>query len=295
MSTTISLRSTRHPHKNLKYRYDQLFGIDSQKKELLASLQLILQPDRIHRWQKKHHPKGLPFFGNSLRQSPLVLLSGDVGCGKTELAQTIGTPLSKEMGGETIVAFDTPSDVRGTGLVGEVSARITAAFSTARHELKPGEFGMLIIDEADDLATSREQAQAHHEDRAGVNALIKEIDVLEGENIPMAVLLITNRPGAIDPAVLRRAGTHLHFVRPNEQSLRAIFEQATGGLKLSRNEVGSLVKACRAKDPIFSYSDIFRKVARTAVLKALEENVAVSAAHILTAIESTSPSPLFQE
>lgn len=295
MSSAISLRSTRHPRKNLKHRYNRLFGIDPQKEVLLASLQLILQPDGIHRWQKKYHSEGLPFFGTSLRQSPLVLLSGDVGCGKTELAQTIGTPLSKELGGETVVSFDTPSDVRGTGLVGEVSARVTAAFNATRQQLKSGEFGLLIIDEADDLATSREQAQAHHEDRAGVNALIKEIDVLEGENIPMAVLLITNRPGALDPAILRRAGTHLHFVRPDEQSLHDIFEQTTDGMKLTKDEVSSLVNACKAKTPMFSYSDIFRKVARTAVLTAMRKNVAVSADHILAAIESTSPSPLFKE
>ena len=295
MKTPISLRVTRHPDKALVNRWEQLFGIDAQKQELLASLKLILQPQSIAQWQSKHHPKGLPFFGSALRQSPLVLLSGDVGCGKTELAQTIGTRLSKEMGGETVVSFDTPSDVRGMGLVGEVSARITAAFSEAKQGLKKGEFGLLIIDEGDDLATSREQTQAHHEDRAGVNALIKEIDALERESVRLAILLITNRPAALDPAVLRRAATHLRFQRPDIAALKAIFSQASQGMKLSSEEIAQLVEACASKVPFFSYSDIFRRVARTAVLVAMDENQPLVGSHLLAAIEATTPSPSFQE
>lgn len=295
MTATISLRKTRHPHKDLKKRFEELFGIDTQKQDLLASLRLILEPDHIQNWQSKHYPKGLPFFGSALRQSPLVLLSGDVGCGKTELAMTIGTPLSRELGGESVITFDTPSDVRGSGLVGEVSARITAAFSAAKSELPKGEFGLLVIDEADDLATTREQDQAHHEDRAGVNALIKEIDALEREGHPIAVILITNRPGALDPAIMRRAATHLQFERPDAIALNAIFERASKEMKLTNAQITELVKNCLAKKPIFSFSDIFRKVARRAILQAVAEKKPLSCDHLLAAIESTTPSPTFKQ
>jgi hypothetical protein len=44
---------------------------------------------------------------------------------------------------------------------------------------------ILVIDEADDLATGRGQTQAHHEDRAGVNVLIKQINQLANSAAPM--------------------------------------------------------------------------------------------------------------
>ena len=74
---------------------------------------------------------------------------------------------------------------------------------------------VLVIDEADALAQSREMAQMHHEDRAGVNALIRGIDELAGRRLPIAVVLCTNRPDAIDPAVRRRAAEIFRFERPD--------------------------------------------------------------------------------
>lgn len=70
---------------------------------------------------------------------------------------------------------------------------------------------MLLIDEADALAQSRENAQMHHEDRAGVNAFIRGIDRIANQKLPAAVLMCTNRLKALDPAVQRRAAEVLTF------------------------------------------------------------------------------------
>ncbi len=165
--TELELLETRHPDKVAQARFDELVGIDDQKQQLLQELRMLLQPEVIAGWEKRHHPKGLDLARRMSQRSPLVLLEGDVGCGKTALAGSIGSPLASALG-ERVVALETPSNIRGTGLVGELSARITAAFGQAKSRVRNGQ-GLLIIDEGDDLATQRAQMQAHHEDRAGLN------------------------------------------------------------------------------------------------------------------------------
>ena len=71
--------------------------------------------------------------------------------------------------------------------------------------LRRGDAIVVIIDEADAIAQSREFGQMHHEDRAGVNALIRGIDTVATERRPVLVLLCTNRLSALDPAI-RTAG-----------------------------------------------------------------------------------------
>lgn len=79
---------------------------------------------------------------------------------------------------------------------------------------------ILLVDEADALAQSRELAQMHHEDRAGVNALIRGIDGLRDDRLPVLTILCTNRPEALDPAIIRRAAALLPFARPNDDQRR---------------------------------------------------------------------------
>ena len=62
----------------------------------------------------------------------------------------------------------------------------------------------------------------HHEDRAGVNALIRGVDDLATGNLPAIVVMCTNRLEALDPAVRRRAAVTFAFSRPNEAQ-RAAF------------------------------------------------------------------------
>ena len=53
-------------------------------------------------------------------------------------------------------------------------------------ERKPELAAILLIDEADALAQSPAQSQMHHEDRAGVNALVRKICVSQVRVLPPA-------------------------------------------------------------------------------------------------------------
>ena len=117
---------------------------------------------------------------------------------------------------------------RGTGAVGEMTSLLSKAFNEVKDAARKssGRRGkhssgiILLIDEADALAQSREMGQMHHEDRAGVNALIRGVDDFATGNLPAIVLMCTNRLEALDPAVRRRAAATFTFTRPNELSGR---------------------------------------------------------------------------
>jgi SpoVK/Ycf46/Vps4 family AAA+-type ATPase len=218
------------------------------------------------------------------------LLSGEVGCGKTALASSVGTPLASAID-RRVAALETPSDLRGWGHVGEMSARITDAFDQARKRAKEIGAGLLVIDEADDVATARAQNQAHHEDRAGLNVLIKQIDQLARAKDPLAVILITNRHAVLDPAVRRRTALHLSFERPGAKARRNVFALLLGGLRFSDACLERLVSASERAVP-FSYSDLVDRLARAVLREAQRRDVPASTDLLLECLAHLEPSPL---
>ena len=119
----------------------------------------------------------MAFWARFLRRPPLVVLAGDVGAGKSELAETIGDAVARQERID-ITLFPMSLSTRGQGRVGEMTQLLSAAFEhtvaeAAKLKSSSGKSRgavILLIDEADALAQSREAAQMHHEDRAGVNA-----------------------------------------------------------------------------------------------------------------------------
>ena len=87
--TELHLLETTHPDKNAMTAFDALVGIDEHKSALLDELVALLDRTRLDAWQQKHHPKGLGFTRRLTQSAPLVLLSGEVGCGKTAVANAV--------------------------------------------------------------------------------------------------------------------------------------------------------------------------------------------------------------
>lgn len=287
----MSLRKTTLPLALAKHVWDHLVGLDGHKQALLDSLELLLAPDRFADWQRQHHPRGLKLAELVDRSAPLVVLSGDVGCGKTALATSVVAPLSKRLDAQ-VALFEAPTGIRGKGLVGEMSTNIAETFAKAIQELPRKGYALLLLDEGDDLATSREQLQAHHEDRAGVNALIKEIDRFAGEAVRIAVVLCTNRGSALDPALLRRAALHLQFERPVGEALKGLLDVVLEGVQVDDEGLYRLIR-CLPTNPPYTPSDLIHRVGRRAVLEAYRENRSVSLADFEAAVGHVSPTPVF--
>ena len=289
----VKLQENKHPNQTAEAAYKDLIAIDKQKNTLLNTLELFFNNEKVEQWQKKHHPEGLDFFQNLVGGTPLIILSGDVGCGKTALAHSIGTPLAKQID-KRVVVFETPSNIRGAGRVGEISNRITDAFEQVKSKIKSGQMGILIIDEADDLATDRDQNQAHHEDRAGLNVLIKQIDLIGRENISLAVILITNRLKVLDPAVIRRATQIIEFIRPDKNARRLVFQRIFSGSKLSEKDYSDLVEASTHPDTPYSFSDLIQKVGKQSLYQAIQSNQPFGKDVYVETIKNTKPSPLIK-
>jgi SpoVK/Ycf46/Vps4 family AAA+-type ATPase len=192
------------------------------------------------------------------------------------------------------MCLETPSDIRGGGHVGELSARITEAFTQAKTRAAAVGRGMLIIDEADDLATGRSQVQAHHEDRAGVNVLIKQINQLPASTAPIALIMITNRADVLDPAVIRRAALRLTFERPNHKARFAVFQKILQGTNATNEDVHELAKLTEHNIP-FTYSDLTDRIARLALRRAWKSDQPFGVASLKAAIAEIEPSPTIDQ
>lgn len=280
----LELVERRHPDPAAGREYAGLVGIDSHKQALLSELVLALDPGALRDWCGKHHPQGLAAAEDLLRRPPAVLLSGEVGCGKTALARSVGTPLAERLD-QRVIGMEAPTDLRGSGLVGEISARITAAFDQARRRVGSKHLGLLILDEVDDLGTARAQEQAHHEDRAGLNALIRQMDGLPGHDARLAVILITNRPAVLDPALRRRVALQLHFDRPDQAAREALL--ATGLPHISREDRTSVASSLEG----YTHSDIRDRLVLQAVRMAWQDDQPVGRDHLERALRVTRPSP----
>lgn len=224
------------PDPDVAKQFDELVGLDHLKSILLKEASLVLVPELLEQWSVEKHKVVLPCVERFHRRSPLMIFTGDVGTGKTTLANSIGDPVArKEHVGVTL--FRLNLTVRGKGAVGEMTNMITQAFDKVTESVqrrsessgKPTSAAIFVIDEADAFAESRDVEQMHHEDRAGVNALISGIDRLARERLPVLVILCTNRGESLDPAILRRAAIHHKFERPNTEQRERLFRNAFDG------------------------------------------------------------------
>lgn len=271
------------PDPNSQVRFDGLVGIDEIKRQVIAEATLLLDPSMIEKWRKKHHGKNFCAVDEVKQRIPLLIFEGDVGTGKTELAETFADRVARTMNIQ-ITVYSLSLSARGKGAVGEMTSLLTNAFaeisstaSKARDSKAKVRHGVvLLIDEADALAQSRELAQMHHEDRAGVNALIRGIDQLRNDKLPVLTVLCTNRIGALDPAVLRRAAGVYQFMRPNDLQRRQVFDVLLDGIDLSERELNELVSLTGVtpdRPYVCSYSDLRQRLVPQAVLDAMSLDV----------------------
>jgi AAA+ superfamily predicted ATPase len=297
-------RRITYPDFEPKERLDRLIGLDHYKLRLTKMLGLLVNPKHLRDWAASHHPHADRLLSLVSSRPPLVILAGDVGSGKTELAETIGDAVARQEHIE-MTLFPLSLSTRGQGRVGEMTQLISAAFdhTVAEATKLKGHGGktrggiILLIDEADALAQSREAAQMHHEDRAGVNALIRGVNRLANAHLPAAVIMCTNRLGALDPAVKRRAADILEFTRPDDDQRRAVLKGALHDVGFSAHDIDVLVAATgpTAKHSYgFTFSDLTQRLLPAVVLEAYPDT-AMSAKRAIEIAKRMNATPPFKE
>lgn len=294
-----------YPDIEARSRLNRLIGLDEQKSRLAKILGLLVHPAGLAAWAGKHHPDAAALLDTVLRRPPLVILAGDVGSGKTELAETIGDAVARQENIE-VTLFPLSLATRGKGQVGEMTQLLTAAIDYTLSEAKKLQAArgakssggiILFVDEADALAQSRESSQMHHEDRAGVNAFIRGIDRLAQAKVPASVIMCTNRLSALDPAVRRRAADILAFTRPDEAQRRHVLHERLEPLGLSKAQMDGLVAATGAgngHDVGFTFSDLTQRLIPTIVLDAYPER-AVEGKRAIEIAQQMAPTPAFRD
>lgn len=292
-----------YPDVEAKERFDFLVGLDDQKSRLTKLISLLVNPHGLDVWAKKHHHGITDVLNSVLRRPPLVVLAGDVGSGKSALAETVGDAVARQ---EKIDVTLLPLSLstRGQGRVGEMTQLLSAAFDyTVGEATKLKGSGrsrgavLLLVDEADALAQSRESAQMHHEDRAGVNAFIRGIDRIGNGRLPAAVIMCTNRLGALDPAIKRRAADILTFQRPDDTQRHAVLDQPLKQLGFSNPQIKAIVSATGAaagRSYGFTFSDLTQRLLPAIILDAYP-NDPVTHARALAIAQNLQPTPPFQE
>lgn len=284
------------PDANQRRRYDSLIGLDEVKSRLLSESQILLDTASLEKWSVHFHGDRLAVCDAMSDRPPMFLFAGDVGTGKTVLAESFGDEIARRLK-RPMLLFRLSLSSRGSGAVGEMTQLLAAAFDEVRTTAQGAAGVIMLIDEADALAQSREAAQMHHEDRAGVNALIRGLNSLTEQRLPVLVVLATNRLGAIDPAVRRRAAAVFKFERPNEEQRQQAIEALTSGLGLAGRDIARLVELTgptKAMPWGFTFSDVYLRLLPTAVLAAFPDRP-LTADILIAVAEDLVPTPPFVE
>jgi AAA+ superfamily predicted ATPase len=289
------------PSVETRERLQRLVGMDEKINRLKNTISVLINPNGLKSWIDTNHPSAKNLISTVLNRPPLVILAGDVGSGKTELAETIGDAVARQENLD-ITLLPMSLSARGQGRVGEMTQLVTAAFEEAYNQASKFKSStgkarggvILLVDEADALAQSRESQQMHHEDRAGVNAFIRGIDRLANAKLPITVIMCTNRLNALDPAVRRRAADIMVFQRPDDMQRKNVIERAFAGVGFSGMDFNNLVEATgktSTKNFSFTYSDLTQRLIPTIILDAYPDSTirASRAIEIAKAMLATPP------
>ena len=292
------------PDPDVRDRLARLVGMDNEIESLAKLLGVLICPSRLDDWAEKHHKNVPAILVHVKRRHPLVIIAGDVGTGKTELSETIGDKVARHEKIQ-ITLYPMSLSARGSGLVGEMTKLISDAFDHVVENTKKiarkktGEYAagsILLIDEADAIAQSRENSQMHHEDKAGVNALIRGLDLIRRDSMPAAVIMCTNRLSAIDPAVRRRAANIFCFRRPNIEQRKFVFTGSFKGIGFTDEQINRLAELSGENKgkPAFTFSDITERFMYAVVMDAYPDK-AIEFERTVEILKNMEPTPPFTE
>jgi AAA+ superfamily predicted ATPase len=265
-SEGLFARTEEFPNPDAQARLAALVGLDETVDRLVSEAAVLLDPSLVSAWSSRVHGKVIPAAVALRDRTPMFIFAGDVGVGKTELGEVLGQAISRAADAD-VSLYPLSLTARGRGAVGEMTTLLTRAFERVgkdfarvrRADGRAAAMGVLLVDEADALAQSRELPQMHHEDRAGVNALLRGIDGMRADQLPVLTILCTNRLEAIDPAVQRRAAVIQVFERPTLEQRAALLARLLVGTKLQSGDIDDLARAtgdAPGRSYGYTYSDL---------------------------------------
>jgi SpoVK/Ycf46/Vps4 family AAA+-type ATPase len=262
-----------HPEKLEKEKEEQLsledvIGLEEAKKAIYEAVEVpILHPDLV----KKYDVQSIKG----------ILLFGPPGTGKTMLMRAVASEI-----GDVHMITIAGSDLAKAGL-DKAIITIKEAFDRAKENAP----SIIFIDEIDAVVPNREEASELGTQLTG--EFLQEIDGIKSRS-GIVLVAATNRPDALDPALLRsgRFDKLIFIPPPNETQRAELFKLYLGKAPLSDDidyiKLGNMT-------PGFTGADI-ANLCRQAKMNALEASLAsrtevkISMSDLQKLIENTKPS-----
>jgi proteasome-associated ATPase len=196
--------------------WSKVGGLDETIQRIKDTIELpILHPRLFERFQY-NAPKGF-------------LLHGPPGCGKTLIgkatAYNLTQRLQKESGEDIEGCF---LHIKGPEILnmwlGESERKVREIFQIAREKREEGKLAFVFIDEAESILGTRRALRSHSISNTLVPMFCAEMDGIESLQ-DVVIILATNRPDLIDPAILRpgRIDRKIKVTRPNTDAAKDIF------------------------------------------------------------------------
>ncbi len=196
--------------------WSKVGGLDETIQRIKDTIeQPILHPELFKRFQYTV-PKGF-------------LLHGPPGCGKTLIGKATAYNLTERLKTETGEEIEgTFLHIKGPEILnmwlGESERKVREIFLAAREKRDEGKLAFVFIDEAESILGTRRAMRSHSISNTLVPMFCAEMDGIEPLQ-EVVIILATNRPDLIDPAILRpgRIDRKIKVTRPNKEAAKDIF------------------------------------------------------------------------
>lgn len=193
-------------------QWTDIGGLHDVKQEIRESIALLHGGDRLSKSLGMAQPKGLLFYGPP-------------GNGKTMLGRAVATELAR---GKDMAFIYIKGPEILSKFVGVSEERIKNLFVEARRShAKTGVPAVIFIDECDAVMNARGSGRSSDVERTIVPAFLTEMDGLETSHA--FVILATNRPDTLDPAIIRegRIDRHIEVGKPDIDAVESIILSLT--------------------------------------------------------------------